>query len=48
MREEVLEVPKFAEIIASLAVIGVAGLAANDDLAVRILDAFKRKVETCE
>lgn len=48
MREEVLEVLKFAEIIASLAVIGVAGLAANDDLAVRILDAFKRKVETCE
>jgi len=45
-REEVLEVLRFAEIIASLAVIGVAGLAANENLAVRILEAFKRQVKT--
>lgn len=43
-REEVLEVLQFAEIIASLAAIGVAGLAADEKLAVRILEAFKRQV----
>lgn len=44
-REEILEVLKFAEIIASLAVVGVAGLAADEKLAVRILEAFKRQVQ---
>ncbi|MDP3261078.1 MAG: hypothetical protein Q8M34_10940 [Thermodesulfovibrionales bacterium] len=44
-RDEVLEVLKFAEIIASLAVVGVAHLAADDELAVRILEAFKRRVQ---
>ena len=40
-----LEVVKFAEIIASLAVIGVARLAGNDELAMRTLEAFKNRVE---
>lgn len=44
-RDEVLEVLKFAEIIASLAVIGVARLASDDKLAVRTLEAFKKRVE---
>lgn len=44
-REEVLEVLKFAEIIASLAVVGVAGLAGDENLAVRILEAFKHQVQ---
>lgn len=44
-RDEILEVLKFAEIIASLAVIGVARLANDDDLAIRILEAFKKRVE---
>ena len=44
-RDEVLEVLKFAEIIASLAVIGVARLASDDELAVRTLEAFKKRVE---
>lgn len=43
-REEVLEVLKFAEIIASLAVIGVARLASDDELAVQTLEAFKKRV----
>lgn len=44
-REEVLEVLQFAEIIASLAVVGVAGLAVDEELAVRVLEAFKRQVQ---
>ena len=44
-RDEVLEVVKFAEIIASLAVIGVARLAGYDGLALRTLEAFKNRVE---
>ena len=44
-REEILEVLKFAEIIASLAAIGIARLANDDDLAVRILESFKKRVE---
>jgi len=44
-RDEVLEVVKFAEIIASLSVIGVARLAGDDGLALRTLEAFKRRVE---
>lgn len=44
-RDEVLEVLKFAEIIASLAVIGVDRLASDDELAVRTLEAFKKRVE---
>ncbi len=43
-RDEILEVLKFAEIIASLAVIGVARLANDDDLAILILEAFKKRV----
>ncbi len=41
--EEVLEVLGFAEIIASLAVIGVARLAGNDLLANRTLEALKSR-----
>ena len=44
-RDEVLEVVKFSEIIASLAVIGVARLASDDELALRTLAAFKKRVE---
>jgi hypothetical protein len=44
-RDEVLEVVKFGEIIASLAVIGVARLAGDDELAVRVFESFKRRVE---
>ena len=44
-RDEVLEVVKFAEIIASLAVIGVARLAGNDSLALQTLGAFKKRME---
>lgn len=44
-REEVLEVLKFAETIASLAVISVAQLARNDGLAIRTLNAFKERIE---
>jgi hypothetical protein len=44
-RDEVLEVVKFAEIIASLAVIGVARLAGDDKLALRTLEAFNKRVE---
>jgi hypothetical protein len=44
-RAEVLEVLQFAEIIASLAVTGVAGLAADKDLAVRVLEAFQRQMQ---
>ena len=44
-RDEVLEVVNFAEIIASLSVIGVARLLDDDILASRILEAFKKRVE---
>jgi hypothetical protein len=44
-KEEVVEVLKFAEIIASLAAFAVAGLAADEQLAVRILEAFKQQVQ---
>lgn len=44
-RDEILEVLKFAEIIASLAVIGVARLADDDELAIRTLEALKERVE---
>ena len=44
-RDEALEVLKFAESIASLAVIGVARLANDEELAVRTLEAFKKRVE---
>lgn len=44
-REEVLKVLKFAEIIASFAAVGVARLAGDENLAVRILVAFKRQVQ---
>ncbi|MDD2546729.1 MAG: hypothetical protein PHI55_10680 [Burkholderiaceae bacterium] len=44
-RDEVLEVLKFAETIASLAVIGAARLAGKDELAVRTLDAFKKRID---
>lgn len=43
-RDEVLEVLKFAEIIASLSVIGVARLANDDALAIRTLESFKKRV----
>lgn len=41
---EVLEVLKFAEIIASLSVVGVARLANDEALAIRTLEAFKKRV----
>lgn len=44
-RDEVLEVLKFAEIIASLAVLGVAQLANDDELALRIVEAFKMRAK---
>jgi hypothetical protein len=44
-RDEVLELLKNAESIASLTVIGVARLASDDELAVRTLEGFKRRVE---
>ena len=44
-REEVLEALKFAEIIASLDVIGVARLASDDELALQTLEAFKNRME---
>ncbi|MCC4118764.1 hypothetical protein LLG90_25755 [Aromatoleum toluclasticum] len=44
-KEEIVEVLNFAEIIASLAAVAVAGLAADEKLAVRILEAFKRQVQ---
>lgn len=44
-RNEVLEVLKFAEIIASLAVIGVAHLASDDALADQILAVFSKRIE---
>lgn len=44
-RDEVLEVVKFGEIIASLAVIGVARLAGDNELAVRVFESFKRRLE---
>lgn len=44
-RDEVLEVVKFAEFIASLSVIGVARLARDDELAVRTLERFTKRAE---
>lgn len=44
-RDEVLEVLKFAEIIAALAVIGVARLASDSELALRALETLKKRVE---
>lgn len=44
-KEEVVEVLRFAEIIASLAAIGVACLAADEEMAARILEATERKVQ---
>jgi hypothetical protein len=44
-RDEVLEVVKFAEIIASVSVVGIARLANNDDLAIRTLERFKQRME---
>jgi hypothetical protein len=45
-RDEVLEVVKLAEIVASLAAIGVARLADDDELAMRIFETFEKRVET--
>lgn len=45
IKDEILEVLSFAEIIASIAVVGMARLAASDELAVRALEALKRQVE---
>lgn len=44
-KDEILEVLRFAEIIASIAVVGVAGLAASDELALRALDSLKRRTQ---
>lgn len=44
-RDEVLEVMRFAEIIASLSVIGVARLASDDALAIRAFEAFKKRLD---
>lgn len=44
-KDEILEVLDFAEIIASLAVVGVARLAVNEELALRALDALKRRTQ---
>jgi len=43
-RDEILKVLRFAETIASLAVIGIALIADENKLAKRILDALKRQV----
>lgn len=43
--DEILEVLSFAEIIASIAIVGVAGLAANDELALRALNSLKRRTQ---
>lgn len=43
-RDEILEALRFAETIASLAVIAVARIANDNELAMRTLDAFKRQV----
>ncbi|MBN1141911.1 MAG: hypothetical protein JXB25_08995 [Deltaproteobacteria bacterium] len=43
-RDEILEVLKFAEIIASLSVVGTARLAKDDALANRTFEAFKKRV----
>lgn len=45
-RTEVLEVLKFAEIIASVSVVGVVGLAKNEGLLVLIHEAFKRRMDS--
>ena len=44
-RDEVLNVLKFAKIIASCTVIGFAGLASDNELAARTLECLKRRVE---
>lgn len=44
-KEEVVEALNFAEIIASLATIAVVRLAADEKLALRILETFKRQVQ---
>ncbi len=44
-RDEVLEVVKFAEIIASLSVMGVARLANDDTLATRTFEAFNKRID---
>jgi hypothetical protein len=43
-RDEILEVLKFAEIIASLSVVGTDRLAKDDALANRTFEAFKKRV----
>jgi hypothetical protein len=43
-RDEVLEVVNFAEIIASLSVIGVARLADDNELAMRTLERFEKRL----
>lgn len=42
--EEILEVLRFAEIIASLAALGVARQLSNEDLAQKLLEGFKKRV----
>ncbi|RFC35669.1 MAG: hypothetical protein DID92_2727744053 [Candidatus Nitrotoga sp. SPKER] len=48
IKEDVIKMLNFAEIIASLAALAVAGLAGNKKLAVRILKALKRQHTVCE
>ena len=43
-REEVLEVMRFAEVIATLATVGIVRLIQDDELAMKILDAFKTRM----
>ncbi|MEJ2684558.1 MAG: hypothetical protein P8Z71_09205 [Candidatus Sulfobium sp.] len=43
-RDEIFEVLRFAETIASLAVIAIARIAGDNELAMRILDLLKRQV----
>jgi hypothetical protein len=43
-RDEILEILMFAEVFSSLAVIGIVRLAGDDELAVRVFEAFNRQV----
>lgn len=44
-RDEIIEALQFAEVIASFSVMGVAQMANDDDLAVKIFDIFDRRME---
>jgi hypothetical protein len=43
-RDEIIEVMRFADSIGTLAVVGLAHLAQDDDLAIRTFDAYKKRM----